>query len=296
MNKKTWFKLVINAFGWSLIFSTGVQARVSEQQQDVPVQVTDMYNKRVEQTIRVTTFVDDETPQPRPVLILNHGRAADAAGRASLGRVRYSDTSTWLARQGFFVVVPTRVGYGVSAGSDVEDSGACRNKVYEPGFAAAAQQTQAVLQTIWQRNDVDPKRTVVMGQSFGGATSVAVAAMNLPGVVTAINFAGGAGGSPKTSPQQPCRPDLLERMFGDFGKRARIPMLWLYTENDQYFGPSYPREWHAAFQKAGGLVEFKQFPPHGEDGHSLFTQFPAVWRPAVADFLQRQGFNIKDQP
>ena len=284
-----WAAVALLAF-----FSGCVQARLVEQQQDVAVQVSDMFNKRIEQTIRVTTFFDDATPQPRPVLVLNHGRAVDAASRAALGRARYSDASAWFAGHGFLVAVPTRVGYGVSGGDDVEDSGQCRNKVYEPAYAAAAQQTQAVLQAVWQRPDVNPQRSVVLGQSFGGATSVAMAARNPAGVVATINFAGGGGGNPQTMPQRPCRPDLLERMFANYGKTARLPMLWVYTENDQYFGPTYPREWFEAYQKAGGQGEFKQFPPHGEDGHSLFTRFPAVWRPVVSDFLRRQGFDIKD--
>lgn len=289
----------IKTYCWAAVallafFSGGVQARLVEQQQEVAVQVSDMFNKRIEQTIRVTTFFDDATPQPRPVLVLNHGRAVDAASRASLGRARYSDASAWFAGHGFLVAVPTRVGYGVSGGDDVEDSGQCRNKIYEPAYAAAAQQTQAVLQAVWQRPDVNPQRSVVVGQSFGGATSVAMAARNPAGVVATINFAGGGGGNPQTMPQRPCRPDLLERMFANYGKTARLPMLWVYTENDQYFGPTYPREWFEAYQKAGGQGEFKQFPPHGEDGHSLFTRFPAVWRPVVSDFLRRQGFDIKD--
>lgn len=41
-------------------------------------------------------------------------------------------------------------------------------------------------------------------------------------------------------------------------------------------------------------MEFVQFPPHGDDGHLLFTRFPQVWQPVVADFLRRQGFDIKD--
>jgi hypothetical protein len=34
-----------------------------------------------------------------------------------------------------------------------------------------------------------------------------------------------------------------------------------------------------------------QYPPHGEDGHSLFTRFPEVWQPRVAEFLDTVGFS-----
>ena len=132
-------------------------------------------------------------------------------------------------------------------------------------------------------------RVLVVGQSFGGASTVALAAMNPPGVVAAINFAGGSGGDPQ-GPAPESLAASLERTFQAYGAQAKVPMLWIYTENDMYFGPQLPRQWHAAFTKAGGKASFVQFPHHGEDGHSLFTRFPQVWQPAVSEFLDANGF------
>jgi dienelactone hydrolase len=269
-------------------------AKLVEQQFDLPVRVTNAWGKVVEQPIRVTLFLDDATPAPRPVLLLNHGRAVEATARAALGRVRFSEASHWLARRGFLVAVPTRIGYGVSGGEDVEDSGSCSNRLYPAVFRAAADQTVQLLDELLKRGDVLKDRTVVMGQSFGGATTVALAALNPPGVVAAINFAGGGGGDPKGHPEQPCSPAALKRLFSGYGQTAHMPMLWAYTENDRFFGPRLPREWFDAFREAGGNAEFKQFPPHGDDGHQLFAKFPQVWQPVVAEFLRRQGFDIKD--
>jgi dienelactone hydrolase len=272
------------------------QAKLVEAQIDLPVQVTDAYNKTIAHDIKLTVFVDDATPAPRPVIVINHGRSPEAENRAAMGRARYSEISRWFARQGFAVAVPTRIGYGVSGGADVEDTGACERKNYPPGYVAAAMQTLAVLDAMRALPDTVKDRSVVLGQSFGGATAVAVAALNPAGVVASINFAGGGGGNPKTRPRDPCAPRSLARMFGDFGKSARVPMLWVYTENDMYFGADYPREWFKAFQEAGGVGEFVQFGPHGEDGHSLFTRFPAVWQPVVAEFLRKHGFQMRDAP
>lgn len=271
-----------------------VQARLVEEQHDLPVQVTDAYGKTIEQSIKLTVFTDSATPAPRPILVLNHGRAPEAADRAAMGRVRLAEASRWLAAQGFAVAVPTRLGYGGVGGEDVEDSGPCGNKNYPPGYAAAAQQVLAVLQAMQSRADTVKDRSVVMGQSYGGATAVTVAALNPPGVAAAINFAGGGGGNPKTQPGRPCAPNRMERMFADYGRSTRMPTLWVYTENDRYFGPTYPREWFEAFRKAGGAGEFVQFAPQGEDGHQLFAKFPAVWQPRVAAFLRQQGFDIKE--
>ncbi|HMC14920.1 MAG TPA: dienelactone hydrolase family protein [Albitalea sp.] len=271
-------------------------AKLVDQQIDLPVEVKNAYGKEVAQTIKVTVFTDDTTATPRPILVINHGRAPDAADRAALGRARYTEVSRWFAAQGFLVAVPTRVGYGVSRGEDVEDSGDCSRKNYPPGYEAAAQQTLAVLAAMRARPDTVKDRSLVVGQSYGGTTSVTVAALNPPGVVATINFAGGGGGNPKTRPQEPCLPTLLERMFDGYGRSARIPTLWIYAENDMYMGPRYPRQWFEAFNQAGGGGEFVQFPPHGDDGHSLFTRFPATWQPVVSEFLRKQGYMLKDSP
>jgi dienelactone hydrolase len=265
-------------------------AALVESQFSITVKVSDAYSKQVERPIVVTTFIDDSTPAPRPVLLINHGRAGDPAARAALGRARYTDNARWFAAFGFIVAVPTRVGYGVTGGEDVEDSGPCSSKNYGPGFGAAAMQMQAVLDHLRALPGVAPDRAVVVGQSYGGASSIALASRMPAGLQAAINFAGGSGGDPKGSPRRPCQPNRLERTFGGYGRTARLPTLWLYTENDLYFGPKYPREWFEAFREAGGTGEFHQFPPHGADGHTLFTSHPATWQPVVEDFLRRQGF------
>ena len=71
-------------------------------------------------------------------------------------------------------------------------------------------------------------------------------------------------------------------------------MLWIYVENDQFFGPKLPREWHAAFVQAGGTATFVQLPAQGDDGHLLFNQFPQVWQPLVSEFLDSHGFAPPD--
>jgi dienelactone hydrolase len=280
-----------SCLGLLVLLAATAQARVIESQMDVPVVVQDMHDKTIEHTIRVTVFVDDATPAPHPILIFNHGRAVSEQERASLGRVRYADSSSYFARLGFLVALPTRIGYGVTGGADVEQSGACDNRRYPPGYLAAAKQSQAVLDALLaRRKDVLHDRTVVAGQSYGGMTTVTLASMNIPGVVAAINFAGGGGGNPKTHPGEPCSSARLESLFRDYGKTARVPMLWIYTENDLFMGAKPPRAWFEAFRAGGAPARMVQFPPHGEDGHALFTRFPEVWKPEVESFLREQGF------
>lgn len=293
--RQRWLRVI--ALGGLAAVAWPAQAKVVESRIEVPVSVQDSYGKRAEQNIHVTLFVDDATPLPRSIMVINHGRAVSAEDRAQLGRARYGDNSRYFAGLGFVVAVPTRVGYGVSGGDDVEDSGDCRHKRYPAGYLAAAEQTRAVLHAIRAGvAGVRGDRSVVVGQSYGGMTAVTVAALNLEGVVAAINFAGGGGGNPRTRLAQPCSPEMLERLFGQYGRSARIPMLWVYTENDRYFGPEHPRSWFKAYQAGGAAVRMVQFPPHGEDGHSLFTRFPEVWKPDVESFLREQGFKWENRP
>lgn len=282
-----------------LLVASAAGARVREEQFDLPVQVKDRFGKAVGQAVKVTVFSDDANPAPAPVLVLNHGRAPDADGRARLGRARYAEAARWFVARGFIVAVPTRIGYGVTGGEDVEDSGDCQRRNFPPGYDAAARQALAVLEAVRQRPQAAKDRAVVAGQSYGGATAIAVAAMQPAGVQGAINFAGGGGGNPKTHPQQPCSTPSMERLFGRYGATSRMPTLWIYAENDQYMGARYPREWFEAFRAAGGRGEFVQYPPHGEDGHALFTRFPSTWQPRVGEFLDALGFPArptKDRP
>lgn len=275
-----------------LLLALPAAARVVEEEFDLPVEVRDGYGKAIAQPIRVTVFRDDAAGGPRPLAIINHGRASEAAERAGMGRARYSTASRWFVAQGFVVALPTRIGYGVSGGEDVEETGSCTNKRYAPGYAAAAQETLALLRHMQQRDDVLPERALVVGQSFGGATAIAVAAAAPAGVAAAINFAGGGGGQPKTHPGSSCAPHLMQRLYADYGRSARLPTLWLYAVNDRYFGSEYPRRWFEAFREAGGQGEFVEFPPVGEDGHSTFSASPATWQPVVAEFLRRQSYPV----
>ena len=265
------------------------RAILQEQVIELPVTVKSAKGKSVSQPIKVTILRDDAIAKA-PFLVLNHGRAVTREDRAKLGRARYYDNARYFVGKGFAVFVPTRVGYGVSGGEDLEDSGACSARNYPPAYEAAAQQTLAVLAHARTLAYVDASRGLVVGQSFGGATAIAIAAKNVPGVVATVNFAGGGGGNPTGHPEKPCSPERLRQLFAGYGKSARIPTLWLYSENDRYFGKQYPHEWFDAFVAAGGKGEFVQLPAHGADGHGSFTRNPGAWKPAFDAFLRANGF------
>jgi hypothetical protein len=94
--------------------STG--AAIVEDQTIVSVKVRTADGRDVERNIRVALFLESSAPQPRPVLVLNHGRAGSAADRAELRTSDYAAAARWLTGFGFIVAVPVRVGYGVTGG------------------------------------------------------------------------------------------------------------------------------------------------------------------------------------
>jgi dienelactone hydrolase len=275
------------------VLSTPCRAGIVEEVLEVPVTAKNVYGREMSQAIKVTVFRDDNKARS-PFLVLNHGRPLSAAGYATMGRVRYEENANYFVKRGFAVFVPTRIGYGASGGEDMEYAGTCISRNYVLSYEAAAQQVVKIIETAQSLSYVNADRGLVVGQSYGGVTSVAIAAKGLPGIVAAINFAGGGGGDPSGRPGNPCRADLLENLFAGYGKNTRIPTLWLYSQNDKLFGERFPKEWFDAFVKNGGEGEFIQLPPllppFGEDGHSTFTKNPAAWKPAVERFLTQIGF------
>ena len=265
-------------------------ARVIFEAMEVPARVTTIHGKTVERDIYVGVFYESTAPEPRPLLVLNHGRAPTSAGFARVKVDEFAVAARWLAGFGFIVAVPVRIGYGRTGGEDVEFSGACARRNYPPVYKAAAVESLAVLEALRKRPDAAQDRAIVMGQSFGGATALTLASMRPAGVQAAINFAGGGGGNPATHPQDPCSKPALKRLFERYGRTARIPTLWIYSENDQFFGPKLPREWFDAFRAAGGKGEFQEFPPVGENGHLLFYRAPQLWQPRVRQFLESVGY------
>jgi dienelactone hydrolase len=284
---------MLKQFVFCLTMLTGisaVQAKLVEEVIKVPVKVSNAYGRVFEHEIVATVWFDDAAPKPYPIAVLNHGRAVKPDERNAIGRAKFSAASRWLTRFGFLVVVPTRMGYGETGGEDVEDTGTCNRKNYPPGYEAGTQQTVAALEAVRQRPDAAKDKVIFMGQSFGGSIAITAASKPIPGLVATINFAGGGGGNPETRRQLPCSTAGLKKMFADYGKTAKVPTLWVYTENDQWMGPTFPREWFDAFKEAGGNGEFVMFPPFGDDGHSLFSKGPEIWQPRVGEFLKGVGF------
>lgn len=232
---------------------------------------------------------------PFPVLLFSHGRAGSTAERHQLkyplGR---SQLAYWLDK-GFIIVAPIRPGYGSTGGGDPEyhsahmlAPGQCSS---HPDFRHTAEAggaaVQAAIRWIGQQPWGAGQPIVLEGQSVGGLLTVAVGATTPPGVIGYINFAGGAGGNPEKSPGQSCEPEQLTRLYGELGRHTTLPNLWIYAENDQYWGPDEPVAWHQAFAAGGSPTRFVHAPAVADgDGHGLSRHPAANWAAYLDAFLR----------
>jgi pimeloyl-ACP methyl ester carboxylesterase len=196
------------------------------------------------------------------------------------------------------VVAPVGPGYG-GGGFDVPERGLfgpffshvgpCEKPNFTGAGLAIATIDSWIIDYMIEKKAVLPDKVIVVGQSAGGWGAIALSSQNPANVRAIITFAAGRGGRVDGKPNNNCAPDKLVEATGEFGKTSRIPMLWLYSENDTYFGPSLAKQMHDAFTAAGGNAEFHVLPPVGNEGHFLIhnIDLKPPWTLLVTDFLQR---------
>jgi dienelactone hydrolase len=226
-----------------------------------------------------------------PLALMSHGTPRDPADRATMAPGRYHRHAIEFARRGFAVLIVMRRGYGSSDGAYVESSGNCGTRDYLRAGRISSEDLRAAVEAMRNRTDVTTQGMIAVGQSAGGFASVALAASAPQGLVAVINFAGGRG---SRAANDVCDQDRLVEAFGAFGRTARVPMLWVYSENDQFFWPDLARRFHTAFQASGGRAKFVAAPAFGKDGHSLFSLRGApIWVPMLDEFLREQDLGLR---
>jgi dienelactone hydrolase len=263
---------------------------LKEQLVNVPVTVKSMYDGSQTHDMFITVF-RPQGPGPFPLAVISHGRAVSREERAEPQHQRMESAARFLVRKGFVVLVPTRIGYGATGQSfDPEDSGPAKHPDYQVTLDAAVTQILAAVDYGRHLDGVDANRIVLVGQSVGGFSTVGAAAKNPPGLVAAINFAGGDGGDPVKHPGVPNGSGQLLDLYRALGRQCKVPMLWVYTENDRYFAPDYSKAWAKAYADAGATVDYRLLPAFEDNGHRLFEHGCDLWMPLVDEFLQKSGF------
>jgi dienelactone hydrolase len=234
---------------------------------------------------------------PFPMVIMNHGVSLNPTDRSFFPLVEFRDAAMWFARRGNLVVAPVGSGYGAVAhdlpelgiyGPFFSKIGKCTNPNFRDAGLAVALVDLWIIEYMTKEKMAAPRDVIVVGQSAGGWASIALSSQNPPAVRAIITFAAGRGGRVDGKPNNNCAPDKLVEATGEFGRSARVPMLWIYAENDTFFGPALSKRMHDAYTNAGGKAEYHMLPPFGSDGHFLIDSAESIpmWAPLVSRFLE----------
>lgn len=229
-----------------------------------------------------------------PLVVLSHGAPRKADDREGMRARNQIANAREFARRGWVVVAVMRRGYGESQGDYAESSGRCDDPDYVKSGRISADDIRQTIARMAEKPYVDASKVVAVGQSAGGFATVALTADPPPGLVAAISFAGGRG---STKPDTVCTESRLVDAFRTFGRTSRVPMMWVYTQNDHFFGPALAGRFHKAFTEAGGRAQFVAAPEFGTDGHYLFsTKGAPQWTGYVERFLASQGLTQFERP
>lgn len=221
---------------------------------------------------------------PLPVLVFNHG--STGAGRVeptATAPYRYPEVARFFVERGWAVLVPMRRGRGASGGEYLERYD-CDRAILAEGVERGLEDVDAALAYVAAQPWADASRLLLGGMSRGGLLSVVYPSRRTVAARGVVNFAGGW-----TVERCDQRTRFNADTFAEAGRRARLPMLWLYSENDRNYGPVSVRAYHDGFTRAGGTATLRLFPPIGHDGHILLPGAVTVWQTAAQDFLVRLG-------
>jgi dienelactone hydrolase len=139
-----------------------------------------------------------------PLVVINHGSPRSSADVVGTTPGWANNIANEFARRGSAVAVVTRRGYGHSEGHYAESYGTCERADYTHARLASAADIRQIIGYFRAQPYVDADRMLVAGVSAGGFASIATASLAPPGVIGALNFAGGRG-SP--SADRVCSPD-----------------------------------------------------------------------------------------
>jgi dienelactone hydrolase len=239
------------------------------------------------QAVMAATVWSPKGAGPYPLVVINHASSQNPDDRIEDPTSRYETLAHWFLRHGFAVVLPVRLGHGLTGGSYLEDQGGCDDAYYRNAGKMTAASIDAAVDYMTAQPFIRKDGVIIVGQSAGGWGALALAARNPSTVRAVIAFSPGRGGRANNDPNRNCAPDQLVATAGEFGRDARIPVLWLSAKNDSYFGPDLSQRMVEAFRAGGGRVDYHLVQPVAEDGHFLFREATAIWGPVVQAFLSK---------
>jgi dienelactone hydrolase len=273
--------LVSAALGASVLASAQPALEPQGTTLRIPMKEKGLFGGSRDLTLEATLFAP-ATPAGAPLLIFNHG--STGAGRGSPKEtLTYPDVARFFVERGYTVLVPMRRGRGASGGEYLERYD-CDAGMLSAGLDRALEDMDAVMAFAAAQPWADRVPLLLGGMSRGGLLSIVYASTRPTAARGVVNFAGGW-----TVEACDRRVHFHERTLGIAGRSAKVPMLWLYSENDRNYGPAAVEAAHRAFTGARGQAELRIFPPIGHDGHILLPRSVSVWADPVDAFLRGLG-------
>lgn len=228
-----------------------------------------------------TRFYAPPGDGPFPLVVINHGKAEGSPAMQKDDPFYFQAIE--FVRRGYAVAVPIRAGFGSSGGTYFRS-----NCDFEKGARHWADSVQAAIDYARTLSYIDSTHIVVIGQSQGGLTSVALGERNLPGVMGIINIAGGMWDGT-------CNgwDSTLIRGFRDLGRRSNIPALFLYGDNDRFWGNgALSRKFFDAYHEGNPNAQYFDEGVFSEgDSHMVFHRYSGekIWIPPVQHFFESLG-------
>ena len=254
---------------------------VCAEPQPLPSEVIAIPKKILLGTLSLETTVYKPPGEgPFPLVIINHGKANGPPGL----QPRYQPVSAarYFVERNYVVFVPMRSGFSNSSGNYI--GGGCN---IESNGLAQAEDVATTLAYAHAQPYVDKSRSLIVGQSHGGWTTLAYGAINSDASVKGlVNFAGGLR-------QDQCSGwrGALGKAAAEFGRRTKVPSIWLYGDNDSFFAPDVYSDMFENYRRGNPDAELIAYGTFGTDSHALFSSKDGrkVWEPYVERFLQKVG-------
>ena len=206
---------------------------------------------------------------PFRLALIAHATTQNVLRRAQMPQPEYRALAAFLVARGFAVLVPERLGHGVTGGKYLEDQGGCDDADYVHAARATADEIALPLEFLRGQSFIRKDGAVIVGHSAGGWGALALASEDPKSISAIIAFAPGRGGHANDFPNHVCAPHTLVASVVEFGKTARVPVSWLVAANDSYFAPDLSRRLADAFRSSGGKADFRVLAPSGSEGHWL---------------------------
>src|SRR5450432_3974877 len=153
---------------------------------------------------------------PFRLALIAHASTQNVLRRAQMPQPEYPALAARLVARGFAVLVPERLGHGLTGGRYLEDQGGCDEADYSRSGHATAEQIAAALSYLRGQSFIRPDGAVIVGHSAGAWGALALAGDNPQGVAIIVAFAPGRGGHANDFPNRVCAPHTLVSSAAEF--------------------------------------------------------------------------------